>query len=345
MDRLLYFPYIELPTSEWTIRNLLYWDEISSIVPYDYVERPHRFGRNMLELVREGLVTQVFPEQYVYNISGFENNFIRYIEKNKLYSRLSDIGKMGELGQSKILKTTRIHMGKMEGIGEELVDRGLAYRKGRWYEVESRTAEAFMTYLAFLLGGKINSTPVTDDYLGFNTLLNIEKEPPIYKTRVRNELRATILENILPVPNRPVSATEILRFKYKYHDELRSYRNYIETFIIELQQLDDDNRLRMVNIFTEESRDQINHIKEKMSWFGNIDFSFVSICSIASTILPVFNAYQSNELNDLISGIPGLLGTIASTFKKNDIEELRNRPLAYGAILENRMKSNHSKIY
>lgn len=30
----LYFPYIEPPRDEWTLRTILYWDRVDSIMPH-----------------------------------------------------------------------------------------------------------------------------------------------------------------------------------------------------------------------------------------------------------------------------------------------------------------------
>jgi len=42
MSKVLYFPYISLPKSNWMIRTLLYWDEIGSIVPINYSREPKK---------------------------------------------------------------------------------------------------------------------------------------------------------------------------------------------------------------------------------------------------------------------------------------------------------------
>lgn len=40
MDKLLYFPYISIPNTEWTIHSLLYWDEVASIIPFEFMQDP-----------------------------------------------------------------------------------------------------------------------------------------------------------------------------------------------------------------------------------------------------------------------------------------------------------------
>jgi hypothetical protein len=44
-NRILYFPYIRVPESTWLTQVLLYWDQVSSIVPYEFTQRPDSLGR------------------------------------------------------------------------------------------------------------------------------------------------------------------------------------------------------------------------------------------------------------------------------------------------------------
>jgi len=39
-NSVIYFPYIRVPESPWLTQMLLYWDQLSSIVPYDFIADP-----------------------------------------------------------------------------------------------------------------------------------------------------------------------------------------------------------------------------------------------------------------------------------------------------------------
>jgi len=53
MNGLLYYPYINLSQSDWTIRTLLYYEKLGTIVPQEYFYNPERnYEPHMLELVR-----------------------------------------------------------------------------------------------------------------------------------------------------------------------------------------------------------------------------------------------------------------------------------------------------
>lgn len=66
--RVLYFPYIRVPETPWLTQMLLYWDEVSSIVPSDYIGHPESLGTHMLGLVQEELVRQVVPGMIISEI-------------------------------------------------------------------------------------------------------------------------------------------------------------------------------------------------------------------------------------------------------------------------------------
>lgn len=83
-DKLLYFPYINVPYNAWVVRNLIYWDEIGAIVPRDYINEPNRLEREMREMVSAQLIRQVIPDNYIYrNENRFANAFIELIKSIK----------------------------------------------------------------------------------------------------------------------------------------------------------------------------------------------------------------------------------------------------------------------
>lgn len=339
MSKLLYFPYISVPNNIWMKQTLLYWDQVASIVPFEYTRNPSMLGHHMQELVQEGLVKQVFPEEYVSEIHDFTENFMNYIDTDPLIKDISSIGKKGQIGKNKLLSTESIHMGKLSDIGFELVERGLAKENGHWFETESYTARAFMTYIAFLLGQKIDFTPSTDKYDGFDSILasNSDTSHVSNEKRVRDELRAKVLKHILPVPNVNFGVTDLLKFKENNQSELSRYRIFIEKFLIDIELTPEEFREEKMKLFLAEAADNIKYLREKLSFFGGVDFSFVTLCSLASSVFPITSAIKDKNTYELIGAVPGLVGAICSTFKSNNISELKRQPLAYAAISSKRL--------
>jgi hypothetical protein len=47
-DKILYFPHINLPNTDWTVRTLLYYDQVGTIVPNDHFYNPEKYGNSSL---------------------------------------------------------------------------------------------------------------------------------------------------------------------------------------------------------------------------------------------------------------------------------------------------------
>lgn len=142
-SRALYYPYIKVPKGPWFTRLLLYWDKVGAIVPYEYIEDPDKLGPYMVGLVRERLVEQIIPGQYLGRIKNFKRAFLQYIDTKDFKAKYRS-------------SWPQVHMEKLQRVGDELCNRGLARKVGReyspWYRVEPRTAAMFMAYLAAVLG-------------------------------------------------------------------------------------------------------------------------------------------------------------------------------------------------
>jgi hypothetical protein len=230
-DKVLYFPYIDVPKSAWLTRMLLYWDTVGVIMPYQFVEEPENLDDHTRSLVQAGLLTQVFPTDYIGDIPNFTQAFLSYLSvlgpelddrrkrfrkrsprsptRNRRRDREIHIEKLGSIP---------IHLEKTSSLGDELAALGLAKRvEYPWLSVEARTAEEFMYYLATVLGQhrELQFSPVTDE------LRNLEKltsfvAPGVKLEESLSELRLQILEDVLPAPAHPISVAEIEFFKKKY---------------------------------------------------------------------------------------------------------------------------------
>ena len=88
---LLYYPYINLPDTEWTIRTLLYYDNVSSIVPTQYFHEPERYEPFMREAVQNELITPVNPMNVLDNPWEVSRMFesVTFMREN------THLGKMG----------------------------------------------------------------------------------------------------------------------------------------------------------------------------------------------------------------------------------------------------------
>ena len=260
----IYFPYIQVPDSPWLTQMLLYWDKVSSIVPSEFVGRPESLGAFMEALVREELVWQVEPRQYIDDMPRFAESFANYIVG--LGSDLSN--RRNNLTEGVV---SRVHIEKLGRIGDQLCDLGLARSEGYpWYEVDRDTAEEFMGYLATTLGQlpRIDSVPLTDSEDRLRHLISAGVRAPDIGTQLQT-LRLQMLEEILPVPSHTLEASEIRAFKDRHGTTLGEFRRLVEREIVDLANISDEQlRERRKSIFFEEAQERIEEIQGWMSGRG-----------------------------------------------------------------------------
>ncbi|QGQ44751.1 DUF6236 family protein [Metabacillus sediminilitoris] len=346
MDKILYFPSISIPKSQWLMGSLFYWDKVGSIVPLEFLKKPNLLGEHMRKLVEVELIEQVVPEQHLWNVPNFEEAFIDFIDNTSAFCPISKLGRLGLIGQDGVIRTTtEIHMGKLRSLGHRLEQRGLATKgRGSWYTVEGYTASNFMTYLATVLGTITEYTPLTDSYNELSYFLpNVEKE----NTRevLKEQLRTRIIENVLPVPAYIEDPYDIYRFKEKHYDKLTRFRRYVEESILNLELLPEYQVEEKLKIFAENSRDEIRYISESMKSFKWRMINFATFCSIASPALSLVKGISEDSILDTTSATVGILGAVGVALSTEKIKEIERQPLAYAAIIErqfNRQSSNSS---
>lgn len=263
-SRVLYFPYIRVPETTWLTQMLLYWDQVSSIVPYDYVHNPESLGPYMLTLVQEQLVHQVIPGAHIGDIPMFHDRFVGFLDGlgPALDRRREDFARRS---------VCRIHIEKMGGVGDALVKLRIAQPENYpWYDVESQTADDFMSYLATTLGqlDSVDSSPVTDSgaYLKRLALAGV---PDNHMTQQLDSLRIQVLNEVLPVPHNPVPATALRAFKEKHAADLGRFRRRVERELVAAANVADPGlRQRHLDIFFEEARESIQEIQDDMRSAG-----------------------------------------------------------------------------
>lgn len=324
MNNLLYFPYISVPSTRWMTQTLLYWDKVASIIPADIMNTPNQLDDFTQKLLQEELLEAIIPDNYIYDIRDFTDNFMIYVESNlhKFYRNSN--------------KTARVHSGKMmSSLANKLCDMGLAEYDHNWINMPHTLAQDFMTYLAFLLGQTTDYKPMTDRIAGFSSINsnNYNTGNSIgnsIKNINRNKMRMRILDNILPVPENICEITpyDLVMFKNRYSNELHIFRNTIEEFILSLENCTEQQADERCKIFVENKQAEIKNIEAilKSKW-KKICFS--SLCAASG---PVVNLITENKMA-LISGGIGLIYSIYSTFKSNNINPC-DKPMAYAAYTQ-----------
>lgn len=320
----LYFPYINLPDDNWLYLMLLYWDQLSSIVPHEYAYNPERLSPHMSTLIKEGLVNPVIPQDFIHDMEDFGAPFISFVRR--------EVRQMGFENRA-VSQRIPIHVEKLGRVADELVDLNLATPTGYpWYEMDSWVANAFMSYLASLLGSlpEVDSAPITNDASCFRLLAGNQRGSFAERTRQRQ----VILEEIFPFPKADLSLHSIVRFKRKYGDELARFRDRIEGLCIDLSNIPDlTDREEKRQITMRELKQQIDLITARMqeTWQQIIFLDILPVLGAGSSVVTSLQGYQMLAAG---LGTLSLAGAIYSYFKrKKNRDLLLNHPLAYGALL------------
>ncbi|CAM3888436.1 hypothetical protein GCM10009865_22160 [Aeromicrobium ponti] len=308
MNKILYFPSISIPKSQWLMGSLFYWDKVGSIVPLEFLNKPNLLGEHTRKLVEAELIEQVVPEQHLWNVPNFEDAFLEFIDNNPVFCSISKLGRLGLIGQDGVIRTTtEIHMGKLRSLGHQLEQRGLATKgRGSWYTVESYTASNFMTYLATVLGTLTEYRPLTDSYNELSYFLpNVRKKNT--RDLLKEQLRARIIEKVLPVPSSVEDPYDIYRFKEKHYDKLTRFRRYVEEFILNLELLPENQIDERIQLFSENSGYEIRDISDTMKTFKWRMISYATFCSIASPALSLVKGISEDSNLDTVNATVGLL--------------------------------------
>lgn len=329
MSKILYYPYINLPRTDWTLRTLLYYDNIGSIVPQEYFYSPEiNYDEFMLDLVRRELVTPLNPMEILDNPWETTKPFLKLIEKNhsKLRSSQNNFrnGSRGLVHQEKF-GFARIHSDKFDGnILQGLQDLGLAeIQDGRWYSVERQTANNLMSYLATIIGAKTERLPTTDIVRPF-----YYKQPFLSQQRKRE----TVLTSLIPFPE-DIDLDKLSRFKQTHSELLSAFRTRVELIVLDPTIIEGsllfDTHLRELLQRKEELTAKMNESNFKSILFG--------------TVCGLIGAYQglasASTTSAIIGGLPGFANAVYSALQIERAENVFDQSgLKYLALADKRLR-------
>ena len=334
-EGVLYFPYIRVPKNSWFTRVLLYWDQVGSIVPSEYVEKPEALGPYMQELVQAELVKQVFPSQFVNDIPNFTSAFIELIDNHSTIQQI--LQKPHEM-----MTTTRIHIEKFgDELADQLVLRGLAKRTDNYlYDVEIVTANLFMAYLASVLGRHPQNqmTPISDKFESLRPFS--VAQPRLSNVELVNELRATVLEFLFPAPTESISVGQIADFKSKNSPLLERLRLRTEAHILELSTITDhETRAQRLSLLKKELKEDITELRSKMHERNWPRIVFGTLCGISTGAIPCIEAAVTGNVASALKAIPGLATAIYCAFRESTPrKQVLKSPLAYVALAQEKLE-------
>lgn len=354
---ILYYPTIDIPRNDWLRHSLLYWDEVSSIVPKSWDDRfLINLSPEIHYLLDEGQFRPIKPEDLISkgdNWQEFENfqqefqecvsspNFRKFInDRRQSFSQY-------RIHQNKVGETYKVHANKTsDSIYSFLKEQGLANRDGdsEWINFESNTALLYMSLLAkYLADIDSNQTTIGTDYVSyekFNFKRVSEKDGfPVV---------SFILNNVLPTPRENVPFEKIISFKKKREQNLRHFKKTMSDFQSKISDASSNAEMKEIAINFQETLlkgvDDLTAVLKD----NRIDFEIKSLKSLINLKTPtsivtaltaagaVINSkfnFISVPLNLTVLGL-GVIGTMELTAnfidnRNKERAKLRESPFSY----------------
>ncbi len=341
MENLLYYPYINIPRTNWTIRTLLYYNQIGSIVPQNYFYEPEKYDSFMLEMVRNNLVIPINPIEVLDNPWKLSEPFIEYVNSKNfnLKNRRKRFrnGEIGRINQRKFIQPqAKIHVSKFDNeIFYQLEQAGIAKKAdNEWYILEKRTANDLMSFLASVIGVKMNLLPVTDKQVRKVPFTTNSKK--VYKTkRKENIRREIILKELIPFPEQ-INLLQLRKFKDKHPELLKNFKNKIELIALD-HNLEEDSQL------FKETIKELNYRKEELSAKMNENklgqLIFGTVCGITGAVIGLASSGTSGALVGSMSALPSFVNAVHSALQIEKIENITDQSgMKYLALVDKKIR-------
>jgi hypothetical protein len=343
---ILYYPTINIPSNSWLRHSLLYWDEVSSIIPQSWGDRYlYELSPDIHYLIDEGQFRAIKPDELILKgdnweaFHEFQTEFKTTIEspqfKNFIQRKpfsLSGIH-IDKVRESNLV--ARVHSNKTsDNLFHFLEDLGLAKRDRQnheWLMFERHTALIYMSLLAKYLADvdKKQTTIGTDYgvYEKFNFKRVREKEGfPVVSLN---------LSNVLPTPIANVPLEKIIDFKRQRKDELLNFRKILMEFQSKISKAKSNGELKEIAVsFQENIKGGVKGISAtlKDSRIETVFKSFKSLINLKSPTTIVSAAALANEKYHFFDTPISLkiagLATVGLLELTGNYIELRNKQLA-----------------
>lgn len=280
MDNALYFPNINLPSPAWTLRTLLYWDKLHSIIPESVARSDSTLSATMVDLIKTGLVASVDYGVLSAASHSISPGFAQYLErqgplfsqrmKNVDFSALVHIEKIST-EVSNIL--TKFDLGRIGNDG--------------WVRMKPTIANSYLSILALNVASITQGSAVTDRFQNLGGVdksrigsARRDKNNDFLKGQVprKNQVRNEFLSELFPVPAEPViKAERILKFKEKHGESLRTFRIEVEREAAALSLMSNIEELTAaIAVSKKRFKEQANQAAENMRiHFGEIVFNII----------------------------------------------------------------------
>lgn len=355
---ILYYPTINIPSTDWLKNAVLYWDEVSSIVPRDWEkDKSIKISTDIELLMDKGIFRPIHPDELLENtsasqmvenmtdefISIFESShFKELLRKKRLsYSRVHAL----KFSKTRISgKGLRLHIDKTNyEIADFLKKEKLAMKDhayDQWYRVDSTTALLYMSLLAKYIASNDKEHTVIGTDLRVYEKLNFQQSRYGEGISVIN----CNFKGLIPSPASHTEMKAILKFKRARKSNIIAFRRFLLDIQSRLSQAGSNAEVK--DILASGQEDLLKGLSDLKAVFkeSKIDMvvkSLKSIVNVQSSTAITGGAMLLNEKYQ-IAGLPDWLkvaaiatagvidissGIIERYNMRNEYE--RNSPFAY----------------
>lgn len=284
---ILYYPTIDIQDGAWLRNALLYWDSISSIVPYENYEA---LSPELLYLKRCNVYRPIFPRELFRSeyADSFTNAVITRLQRlehgRSIHPKFTSALPPETVHCEKIYALElyeQIHYRKMTPeLYNYLQDHGflvITDSKG-WIKMDSQAASIYMRILAEY----IVKCCAEDIVIGTDLAKNQRELYTRSRPRENTACIAISLNDCLPQPSMDVGLEELLDFKSRHRQELLEFRSKLRDFETSLSACENMEELKFQTEKFKESWQLSLKQSEKMFSKSRVPFMLGTLVTLLS---------------------------------------------------------------
>lgn len=329
---ILYYPYINIKNEQWIRNALLYWDNISSIVPHTHYDE---LSPELLYLKEKEIYTPIYPKDLF--DSDFSNEFKKsFIRKLEHYEE--SIESKDTIIRKKTIKSPElsnwIHQAKIPSdlykfLNDKKYINNLA---DGWLELDDKIINIYMRTLAEYC----IKTSENDMVLGTS---NKPNQNEIFEQN-HKDIKSTCCElkliDCFPQPLIDTSLDDIIKFKIQRKDELEAFKEKIKEL---------ENNIYRANSIEEIKHHETNFVENwkscKKDYYKVLrEAKIKCVLGNLSTLIALpfvkdaLNAIGLDPLAEYIQNGVGLLNVVFNSINYTNIVNSKKYDSGFAYIIE-----------
>lgn len=347
----LFYPTIDIENEDWLKSAVLFWDEISTIVPVS-IDNPYRQNATQY-LADEGILRPKIVGSGTQLVEDLAADTMNYLNTNEGFQLLTQGRSRGSVVHRDKLPR---EVDRLFGIHPDKLPSEIRYqlrdslRGDGFFNVNSSFAIFYMTLLANKICERTSLALLTDDNLTSNLTdkVRLDNQVPIGGRREHDfdrfrqderyiNLAQGLLTNLVIDGIRfsqGTSLVDIVNFRKKHQDELGLFRTNVAKLTqgVSKDAPYETVRRQVEDIYKDEFLPAYNNFKMALKGAGikwtSENFMKVSMISTGATALPM--AVLGLSLPQaLVAGVGVSLVTSLVSYNQDKQERLRNNPYSY----------------